>query len=93
VGWPEIISALEQARGDKWAAFSLHHGDWGRDAALWFGRRQGRLSLARLGELAGGMDYAAVSVAVRRFGQRIASDARLRQQLEPIERALLNVQM
>ena len=32
------------------------HGDWGRDAALWLGRRAGRLRLAELGRLAGGME-------------------------------------
>jgi putative transposase len=92
--WPEIITALEQAHGgEKWDQFSQRHGDWGRDAALWFGRRQGRLPLARLGELAGGMDYAAVSVAVRRFERRIAQDPKLRRTLEEIERTMLNVEM
>ncbi len=89
--WAEIIAALEQARGgEKWEQFSNSHGDWGREAALWFGRRHGRLRLARLGELAGGMDYAAVSVALRRFGQRIAKDAKLRRKLNTIERRLLH---
>ena len=93
VAWPEIVSALEHARGEKWAEFSARRGDWGRDAALWLGRRQGRLSLSRLGELAGGTDYAAVSVAVRRFAQRLAGDAKLRRQLGEIEREMLNVDM
>src|SRR5437867_9268561 len=35
--------------------FSGRHGDWGRDAALWLGRRQGRLKLAELGQAPGGM--------------------------------------
>ena len=61
--------------------------------ALWFGRRQGRLSLAKLGEFAGGMDYSAVSVAVRRFGQRIAKDTKLRRKLEEIGRHMSNVEM
>ena len=91
VAWPEIIAALEQARGERWDQLSERHGDWGRDAALWFGRRHGRLPLARLGDLAGGLDYAAVSVAVRRFGRRIAQDAKLRRKLEEIERVMLNV--
>jgi hypothetical protein len=93
LGWPEIIAALEEARGEDWAQFSVRHGDWGRDAALWFGRRHGRLPLARLGDLAGGMDYAAVSVAVRRFGQRITKDSQLRKILEKIERRMSNVEM
>ena len=81
---------LEHVRGEKWDQFSGRHGDWGRDAALWLGRRQGRLRLAALGELAGGMDYAAVSVAVRRFGQRAERDPTVRQLLATVERQLLN---
>ena len=53
------------------------HGDWGCDAALWLGRRAGRLKLAELGKLAGGMDYAVVSKALARFGRRLALDASL----------------
>jgi hypothetical protein len=45
--------------------------------------------LTRLGELAGGMDYAAVSVAVRRFGERIARNSTLRRKLDEIERAIV----
>jgi len=30
----------------------------GRDAALWLGRKHGRLTLKQLGELCGGVDYA-----------------------------------
>ena len=93
VSWPEIVSALEQARGEKWDDFSMRYGDWGRDAALWFGRRQGRLPLARLGELAGNMDYSAVSVAVRRFSQRIAKDTELRRKLDKIERTMSHVEI
>ena len=31
VSWPEIVSALEQARGEKWDDFSMRYGDWGLD--------------------------------------------------------------
>jgi chromosomal replication initiation ATPase DnaA len=66
---------------------------WLRSArALWFGRRRGRLPLARLGEFAGGMDYSAVNVPVRRFSQRIAKDTKLRRKLEEIERQMSNVE-
>jgi hypothetical protein len=39
------------------------------------------------------MDYAAVSVAVRWFGQRITKDSQLRKILEEIERSMSNVEM
>ena len=93
VKWPEIIAALEEAKGESWADFGGRYGDWGRDAALWLGRRQGRLKLAELGELVGGMDYAAVGQAVSRFGKRLAKDAKLRGEIRQLETQLSNVEM
>ncbi|HEY5913908.1 MAG TPA: hypothetical protein VJA21_25240 [Verrucomicrobiae bacterium] len=93
VTWSEIVSALELAKGEGWEQFSKRHGDWGRDAALWLGRRQGRLRLAQLGRLAGGMDYAAVGQAVSRFGRRLEREARLQRQLRRIELQLSNVEI
>jgi hypothetical protein len=55
-------------------AFSLPaagYGDWGTNAALWFGRRLGRLRLVELAELAGGIDYSAAGAAVSRFARRL----------------------
>ena len=93
VEWSAIIAALERAKGEAWDQFSRRHGDWGRDGALWLGRRQGRLSLAELGRLAGGMDYAAVGQAVSRFGRRLDNEASLRRELSRIETQLSNVEM
>ena len=68
-----IGSAAHQARADrsagagpgrKFGSFAERHGDWGRDAALYVGRRLGRLSLTQLGTLVGGLDYAVVSKAI-----------------------------
>ncbi|MGA2865358.1 MAG: hypothetical protein ABSF95_12860 [Verrucomicrobiota bacterium] len=53
--WAEIIWAVERWKGEGWGEFCDRPGDWGRDAALWLGRRAGRLSLAEPGRLAGGM--------------------------------------
>ena len=60
-----------------------------RRAALWFGRRQGRLSLGQLGTLVG-MDYAAVGQAVSRFGKRLMKEAKWSRRLNP---RLSNVEM
>jgi hypothetical protein len=86
--WAQIVSALEQAKGERWTSFVNRHGDWGRDAALWLGRRAGRLSLAALGKLAGGLDYAVVSKAIARFGRRLLSDVALSEQLAAIQNQL-----
>ena len=91
--WSQIISALERAKGERWAKFSTRYGDWGRDAALWLGRRQGRLRLAELGGLAGGMDYAAVGQAISRFGKRMEKEAPLRRELRRLESQLSKVHL
>ena len=93
IKWRRIVSELERARGEDWADFSHRHGDWGRDAALWLGRRHGRYGLRELGELAGGMDYAAVGQAVSRFGRRLQQQQQLRRDVVKIERKLSNVEM
>jgi hypothetical protein len=81
--WAQIVSALEASKAESWADFANRHGDWGRDAALWLGRRAGRLRLAQLGKLnlAGGLDYAVVSKAIASFARRLAADTALAKQL------------
>jgi hypothetical protein len=69
------------------------HGDWGRDAALWLGRKGGGYRLGELGEWAGGLDYAAVGQAVSRFGRRLEKNRQLRRQLERAEKQLSIVEI
>ena len=83
--WQDIVRAIERVKAEKWAMFCQRYGDWGRDAALWLGRRRGRLTLAQLGELAGGVDYAAVAQAVTRFGKRLTREAELRRTITKLE--------
>jgi putative transposase len=90
LSWEQIVHALEQGRGESWEAFRDRHGDWGRDAALWLGRKRGRLSLRQLGDAVGGVAYGAVGQAVKRFDQRLESDAALRRQVNQIKN-MLNV--
>ena len=58
-----------------------------------WGGGAGRLRLAQLGKLAGGLDYANVSKAVARFARRSGEDAGLRQELTAIEQQLSNDKM
>ena len=51
----------------------------GRAQALHVAQRCTGLTPRELGEAAGGMDYAAVSMAVQRFEERLAGDKALRQ--------------
>jgi len=81
----QIVEALEHAQGDRGAGFANRHGDWGRDAALWLGRRVRRLRLTELGPLARGLDYVVASQALARFGRRLALDVALSEQLAALE--------
>jgi hypothetical protein len=93
VSWEQIVQAVEMVKGEPWPQFRDRHGDWGRDVALWVGRRRGRLTLRELAELAGGLDYTTAGAAVSRTGRRLAHDAQLRKQVERIERQLSNFEM
>ena len=86
--WAEIIWAVERLKGEGWGEFCDRHEDWGRDAALWLGRRVGRLSLAELGRLAGGMGYVAVAQALTRFGRRMERTPELRQKMATIQKQM-----
>ena len=93
VTWEEVVRAVESAKGEPWAQFRDRHGDWGRDAALWLGRRIGRMTLRELGQRAGDLDYNAAGAAARRFGRRMAKDRKLARLLSKIKAQLSHVEM
>lgn len=76
--FPEVVKAVETARGESWEQFAERHGDYGRDLVLCMARENTGLTLRELGEAAGGMDYAAVGEAVRRLRKRLKEDRSIR---------------
>jgi hypothetical protein len=88
--WEEVVQAVEQVKGEKWEAFANRYKDWGRDLALYLGRKRCGLKLAELGQLAGGIDYATVSNRLRRFeaaqNQEAKLPAMVKQALQHLER-------
>ncbi|HEV2394896.1 MAG TPA: hypothetical protein VG146_21305 [Verrucomicrobiae bacterium] len=93
VSWEQIVGVVEEGKHEPWNDFAQRHGDWGRDAAMWLGRRHARLSLAQLGRLAGGVDYAAVGQALSRFNRRLQQDRALGRQVAQIEHELSKIEM
>ena len=89
--WEQVLKAVESVRGQKWGEFRDRYGDWGRELALYLGRMEAALSLRELGEVAGGVDYAAVSMAIKRFERRLSRDKTLRQVVAKTTQ-LLNVE-
>ncbi len=82
--WAEVVRAVEQARGERWEAFAWRRGDPGLALALSVARRCTGLTLRSLGEAAGGMDYNAVGMAIKRLEQRVAKEPALRHTLEAV---------
>ena len=87
MGWNRIVKAVESVKGEKWEAFRDRHGDWGRYAALYFGRIQGRMKLTELSAAVGNIDYAAVGGAISRFGKRLGK-GEMRKEARRIESEL-----
>ena len=76
--FPEVVNAVETARGESWEQFAQRHGDYGRDVVLCMARENTGLTLRELGEAVGGMDYEAVGEAVRRLRKRLKEDRSIR---------------
>ena len=88
--WAQIAAAVEQVVGKPWKEFAERRGDFGRDLALYLGRRLGGLTLRTMGE-ATNMNVMAVSLAVKRLGQRLENDKNLRKAKAAVEALLFNV--
>jgi len=67
--WAAVVAIVERLKGEPWAAF--------RDRRRDRGRQHCQLKLHQLGELAGGIEYTTVAMAVRRFEQRLARNKKL----------------
>jgi len=91
VKFEDVVGVVEDLRGESRETFMGKRGDWGRPLVLWLARRFCGLTLRELGEGAGGMDYAAVSVMLRRFDGRLGQDRSLRS-LRDRAREMLNVE-
>ncbi|MGH9424899.1 MAG: transposase [Terriglobia bacterium] len=88
--WAAIVKAVETVKQEKWKQFRDRRGDWGRDVALYLGRKHGALKLKKLGELAD-VDYGSVSMALQRLEQRRQLDRQIAQHLREVESVLFNV--
>jgi len=82
----EIIRKVERIKGEQWAEFRDRHGDWGRDVALWAGRKYSGLTLNELGQEAGGIDYTAVVLAIRRLVDKSGQSSLLCRAMRRLDR-------
>ncbi len=93
MSWSEVVRRIERARGERWDEFAGRHGDPGLAMALYVARRCTGLTLRALGQAAGGMDYTAVSMAIKRFEQRLAKEKPLRKVTQQLLAETINCEM
>ncbi len=89
--WAQVVAVVERMKRQNWEEFRNRHCDWGRELALFLGREKAGLKLAELAVAAGSATVSAVSMALKRFGARLATDASLRQLVAQARQQLCNV--
>ena len=90
VSYEDVVQVVENLRGEKQEGWLNKHGDWGKWLVLRLARQYCGLSLSELGHQIGDKDYAAVSVGLRRFDDRMESDRKL-QKFYKQSKKMLNV--
>jgi putative transposase len=88
VDWEKITAAIEKLWGEPWEKISQRYGDPGRELAMLIARRYGGMSLREIGNAVGGVQYPAVSDAVRRTSARLETDRALEKRLKKLCRIL-----
>ena len=65
------MCAAETELGQAYDEFAPRHGDPGRDMVLCLARERSGLTLRKIGELAGGLEYRTVGKSIQRFKERL----------------------
>ena len=73
-----VKEVVAEIKGQSWGAFRDRHGDWGRDLALYLGRKAGGMKLAALGREVGVVSPMTVSTAILRFARLVGQERSLR---------------
>jgi putative transposase len=84
----ELVRIVESLSGEKAERFMACRGLWAKPMLLWAARRHTGMTLVEIGAAAGGMDYTAVAMSIRRFEERLVADAGLQTQAERLARRI-----
>jgi hypothetical protein len=88
VSWEAISATIGEVWGQDWETLADGHGNGALGAALYLARKHSDRTLRELGGLAGGMQYPAVTMAIRRLAKRLETDKALARKVKRVERML-----
>ena len=84
-----ISATIGEVWGQDWETLHTGHGNGALGAALYLARKHSDKTLRQLGGLAGGMQYPAVTMAIRRLAKGWETDKALARKLKRAEKMLL----
>ena len=82
----EVVEAVERVTGESREVWLARRGGAGKALAMWAARRYAGRTLRETGEALGGLDYAAVSVAIRRLEREATRNPERRIAMEGLAR-------
>ena len=88
LSWKEITQAVAKAWDTEWEIAKETYGSGALAAALYVSRHYTDHSLRELGQLVEGMEYPAVTMAIRRFEKRLPVDRTLTKRLNYVLKML-----
>jgi REP element-mobilizing transposase RayT len=83
--WEEVLERVASVTREEPDVYMRQRGQPGRALALWAARRFGGMTLSETGKAAGGLDYTAVAMAVKRLEQRVDQDRRWRDLMRQLQ--------
>lgn len=81
-------ATVSRIRKLSFEEFMALRGDWAKPLLLWAGKHCCGLTHKELGDLCGGMDYAAVTMMIRRFKAMAEKDKSLRNRIKSVKEQL-----
>ena len=90
LGYDEVVQHVEAVTGAR-ADEMNERGGCVKPLVMWAARQYAGLTLREIGERMGGMDYGAVSVAIRRFEARAAKNAELKKLMRRVKERVSTV--
>jgi putative transposase len=88
LSWKQITEAVSAIWDQEWQTLSTVHGNGARSVALYVARHHSDCTLRELAQLAGAMEYPAVTMAIRRLERRLQSDKNLAKKMQRVLRLL-----
>ena len=84
----QVTEAVSAVWDQEWPTLSTVHGNAARSVALYVARHYSDRTLRELAELAGGLEYPAATMAIRRLERRLKSDKDLAKKVQRVLRLL-----